>query len=237
MSIRFVCLLGLIGGLAASGFAQQGNSKAGTAEIQGRITGADSKTGLPGVVSWTRQITSEETSSPLAGAVLTDDTGAFRIPSLAAGTYVLCAEIPGEDYVNPCAWESVLPTVSVKAGQQVKNADLLVKPGIRLSFEVTDREKKVAGKGKTQGVRLGAYFVLPEGRRVELPLTRSEGDVHVLEAVVPADRDLPLVVEGQDLAFTDLEGKPWNVNRAAYVIAKPAAGEKQKRAAVEVKGR
>lgn len=237
MSTRFVCLLGLACGLAAATAAQQENPKAGTAEIQGRLTDAATKAGLSGVVTWTRQTTDEETTSPFTGAVLTDQTGAFLIQSLAAGTYVLCAEVPGNDYVNRCAWEAAPPTVSLKVGQKAKNADLTVTPGVRLSLEVTDREKKVAGKGKAQGVRLGAYFVLPEGRRVELPLVRSDGDVHVLEAVVPADRDLPLVVEGQDLAFTDLEGKPWNVDRAAYVITKPAAGVKQKKASVEVKGR
>lgn len=237
MSLRFVCLVGLACALATATLAQQGNPKAGTSEILGRVTDAETKAGLAAVVNWTRQITDEDTSSPIAGAVLADDTGAFHISALAAGTYVLCAEIPGKDYVNPCSWESVLPTVAVKAGQKANNVQLAVNPGLRLSFEVTDREKRVAGKGKSQGVRLGAYFVVPGGRRVDLPLTRSDGDVHVLEAVVPADRDLPLVVEGEDLAFTDLEGNPWNVNRAAYVITKSAPGVKQKKASVEVKGR
>lgn len=234
---RYVCVVALACALTSVGVAQQEDKQSGTAVIAGQVTEANSKAGLPAVVSWTRQFTAEETKSPFAGVVLTDAKGSFEITGLAAGTYAICVETPGKDYLDPCQWDPTPPRIEVKSGQKVKNAGVAVQEGVRLRFEVTDRENRVAGKGKTQGVSLSAYIPLPEGRRVELPLVRSEDGFHVLEAVVPADHDLPLVIDGEGLQFTDLEGRPWNINRAAYVIKKAAVGEKQQKAAIEVKGR
>ncbi|MBI5282137.1 MAG: carboxypeptidase regulatory-like domain-containing protein [Candidatus Solibacter usitatus] len=233
---RLVCLAGLAAALGAAGFGQQ-QGKAGTAEINGQVTAAGSKAGLRAVVTWVRQITDEATGQGPVGVVGTDANGGFQITGLAAGTYVLCATTPGQDYVDPCVWEANPPRVTVKSGQKANNASIEAGAGVLLKFEVTDLEKKVAGKGKSVGTRLRATVALPEGRWVELPLARTVGDVHVLEAMVPADRDLPLVVEGAGLLFSDEAGRPWGQERAAYVIKKSAAGTKEKRTAVEVKGR
>ncbi|WP_321475965.1 hypothetical protein [uncultured Paludibaculum sp.] len=66
---------------------------------------------------------------------------------------------------------------------------------------------------------------------------KSDTAGHTMEILVPADRDLPLLVDGQGLLFLNEDGQPWARDRAAYVIQKSVQGEKAKTTKIQVKGR
>lgn len=234
---RLVCLLTAtaFSSLNAPAFQMDRIGESGL--IEGRIADSAEKTTLLAIVTWTRVITDAETKLPFTGAVATDNKGAFRITGLASGTYALCIETPGQDFLDPCKWDSTPPTIAVRSGQRVEGVEVLLNLGVRLELEVADQENRVAGIGRAQGVRLSSYIPLPSGRRVDVPMVLTEERRHVFRALVPADRDLPMLVEGAGLQFTDFAGRPWNVNRAAYVLKKPEAGVRQKRAEIAVSAR
>ena len=237
MLTRYVCLWWVIALFSAGVNAQEPTvTKSATASISGRIPVLDPKTGQRAVITWTRQITAEATKAPIAGAVLTDDKGQFTIDSLSAGTYALCVQVPGSAFLDPCVWNDKPPSVSIKSGEKSSNNKVDLEEGVSFQFQVADTEQRVAARGNGTGVVLSAAFVLPNGRQVNLPLQKSETAGHTMELLIPGDRDLPLLIEGKGLAFSDEQGRPWARDKAAYVIKKNTAGEKQKTTTVEVKG-
>lgn len=239
MRLRFLCLVLAMtaSGLALTALAQQDAKTPGAGIVAGQVADASSGSGVRATITWTRQVSSERTTAAFTGAVLTDEKGNFEIAGLAAGTYAVCVSTPGLNYLDPCLWDDRPPQVDVKTGAKSTELKLAVREGVLMQFEVADKENKIARKGLTQGVELRAYIPLPEGRRVDLFVVRNKEDIHVIEAIVPNDRDLPMLIEAEGMQFTDLQGRPWNVNRAAYVIKKPDAGAKVSKASIEVKGR
>lgn len=231
------CLIALALSLPFHAFSWQVDRSAEGGSIAGRVAAADSEENLHSVITWTRQSSITETKLPFTGAVVTDENGDFSISGLAPGTYILCADTPSKSHVNPCLWESEPRRVEVKAGQRVSAVELTMQPAVTLRFEIADQEQRVATKERTSGIWISAYVPLPEGRRVDLPLVRTEKGVHIIEALVPADRDIPIIIDGAGLRFTDLEGRPWSADRAAYVVPKTPSAQRQKQVGIEVVGR
>lgn len=238
MLVAFLLIPAICVALVSSAVASQTQDRdAEAATVHGHV--ADGKSGKPvrTVVRWTRQTTPVPTTLPFTGAVTSGEDGTFRITGLAPGTYVLCIHATGSDYLDPCKWSPTAPKIELAAKQRVENFRIEVAQGVRLEFDVADRENRVQTSSRPQGVRLSAYIPLPAGRRIDLPLVRTTGVIHKFEILVPGDRDVPVVVEGRGLQFTDLNGSPWGSDRAAYVISKPPPGTRQQKAEIEAKGR
>lgn len=207
-----------------------------TVSVSGSVLAADSKGGLRSIVTWTRQSSAQLSKLPYTGAVATNEKGEFTVPNLAIGIYVFCVQSLDSLHIDPCLWDPVIPRFEFRADQRPAPVAITVRPAVSLEMEISDSEQRIATPGRSSGVRLLAYVPLPDGRRVVLPLTRTRDGVHVLSGLVPANQDVPIVVEAPGLRFTDFEGRPWNVNRAAYVVGKIAATERQHKVGVQVSG-
>jgi hypothetical protein len=61
----------------------------------------------------------------------TDANGAFSLGSLPAGTYNICVQVPGSNYLDPCTWTTSPTSVVVADGKTVGgNTIRLISGGI-----------------------------------------------------------------------------------------------------------
>jgi hypothetical protein len=63
--------------------------------------------------------------------------GTFNFAGLPTGTYVLCVNVVGGGYLDPCLWNSMLPEVTVTAGKTAQTL-LLLKKASTLRVHVAD---------------------------------------------------------------------------------------------------
>ncbi len=89
--------------------------------VSGTVTGSDGQPLLAVITAL----------GPASGRAQSSANGAFTLSSLAPGRYNLCAAVKTPGYLDPCAWEPVLPTVQVVARQATTGYRLVAKKGAR----------------------------------------------------------------------------------------------------------
>jgi len=217
----FVVLL-----IAAVASGQTDGTKGGSGggSIQGSLPDLKGSPTLRGLITWTRQLTSEKTTLPPSGSVVTDAEGGFVIGGLAAGTYAICVRVPNGAYLDPCEWGEKYPQVELKGNQKVAGVTIALVQGTRLTVTVQDSEQKLKTEARANGSDLFARIILPNGRSRPVFPTQRNKDGQVYELIAPMDQDLPIVFEGQGLAFLEDGRNKSHADRAAFV-SRPDAAE------------
>ena len=190
--------------LAASSLAQT------TASIQGTALDA---TGKPSTETLVRVIRLRPTrwTSP---SVQTTADGAFTIPALAPGEYVLCAMAdPVKLQVDPCFWlDPARKAITVAAGQSITAQQVRLEAGRKITVRVKDPEQllKSAQPTPTKTGTLPRAFKVelsgPPGAILrEIGVIRSEpGGVQVHEILVPTSvNSTRLRIHAQSLVLRD----------------------------------
>jgi hypothetical protein len=113
--------------LAASAHAQQ-------ASFEGAAVNALTKEPLNGV--HVRLLNVAMTGVTSAYGAMSDRAGHFSIATLRPGTYILLCELPG--YLHAQSKDSAIPTITFRAGQQLKDFRVLMTPRAILSGRVVD---------------------------------------------------------------------------------------------------
>ena len=75
------------------------------------------------------------------GQLTSVGSGIFSASGLPAGTYVLCADVPGAAYVDPCVWAQGI-RVPVSAGATA-TASVTMQKGVFLKVRIDSYSKKV----------------------------------------------------------------------------------------------
>ena len=126
------------------------------ATISGKVTDVASHPVGSAVVT-----ISEEPSSPSKRAAMhgastqTAADGTFSFDNLEAGTYLLCAQVPGGTLLNPCQWTTTRPHVVLASATGTSSINLTMRPGYRLPIRVDDPQGLLnAHEGKTPGAHL-----------------------------------------------------------------------------------
>jgi hypothetical protein len=140
------------------------------------------------------------------GEVTADANGAFNLPNLPVGDYLLCATVPNAPYLDPCQWaQSMRVTVNANA---VSSVSLALAKGVYLKVRVNDPAgllpqtidgpmgggKLVVGVNFANGAYLGAQNIgVDSGGR----------DYRM---VIPTGMPLKLWMYGRDVSLTDASG-------------------------------
>lgn len=118
--------------------------------------------------------------------------GSFALRGLAAGQYVLCAQAPRSEWLNPCEWAPYPMVITVGQTDAVlRNVVVLLRRGYRLPIVVDDPGGHLAvHEGRTRGADLVIGVVAPRRSLVpaEVVNKRARDQDHVL--TVPFDMDL-----------------------------------------------
>jgi hypothetical protein len=166
------------GSIAGTVSAQDGTPIAGAAVLYGKLAASTVKTAVPSL-------------SPPILSVYTGPTGGFSIPSLTPATYLICVQVAGGGYLDPCHWSTTPTTVAVSAGQAVAGVNVRVAKGARLAIPVSDPQQLLTSSSSTTGaaaipsVRVAVVAV--SGALIPAVLTASASTARTYTVTLPFD--------------------------------------------------
>ena len=174
------------------------------ATISGTVTDARGKVKGTVIVVFTR--TTPSASGPQTGASGLD-SGKFDFRNLAVGTYALCVQGDGHDYVDACAWSSPL-LVTVRAANDTITANMALEPGVRVKVLVED-SKQLLQKAGRQGAagQLEVGIWMKNGMFQSVPRIAHADQSATWEAVLPGDDAFQLQIEPRRLRLKDKAGR------------------------------
>jgi hypothetical protein len=176
--------------------------------IAGTVAGDDSQT-LAVMVTLNGVPPLRSSGSAKSGA-----NGAFTISNLAAGTYHICVESGGVGYLDPCAWDPILPTVQIAAGQSLTGYRMTVKRGTALQVRINDAAGALSASaqqpaGKAPPTLLLGVFTT-RGLFHLLATTGKDAAGFNQQVTVQQNASVRLHVSGQGLQITDANGAAVN---------------------------
>ncbi len=170
-----------------------------------------------------------------SGATSADAGGAFALSGLPAGSYAICASVPGLPYLDPCKW-SAGPIVNVSANATTGYTLALTK-GVFLNVRISD-PKHLLPQVKDRPLHAGKLIVgvkFGDGAYQGAQNTGVDANGRDYQMVVPAGAPLQLWLFSRDVALADVAGKP--VNSAGTTIPFQAVAGQDQNFTFTVSGR
>jgi hypothetical protein len=168
-----------------------------TASIQG--SAVDSATGKP--VNGAVVIASRTTTPAARGVATSGYDGSYQIPSLPAGTYNVCLQVPGDGYLATCHWGSTATVVTLAAGQKLTGTKVALKPGSILKVHLDDpgqllnqKTKKGYAPHLVMGVWSGGMFY-PAHVAAKTAVTAD------YQVTIPFDTSLKFTIQSMSLGL------------------------------------
>jgi hypothetical protein len=129
---------------------------------------------------------------PFSAIATSATDGTFTLTSIPAGTFVICAQLPGSDFLNPCLWSSTSPKTVVNGGQTVNLPVIQLRKGAHFRVSLNDDDGALAANhAKTPGADLLIGIWSPSGQFVRLPALTKDASGWELDLAVPYDTPLP----------------------------------------------
>jgi hypothetical protein len=160
--------------------------------------------------------------------------GTFSFTNLEAGTYLLCAQVPGGTLLNPCQWTTTPPQVTLNSTTATSSITLTMRPGYRLPIRVDDPQGLLsANEGKTPGAHLlvgvqGGYNF----EAAQIDSTDIGG--RNISVLVPFDASVSVMVQSRFFKLQDTAGN--SINRAGAVPITASSAAPTAKFSIEVVG-
>lgn len=197
---------------------QQTNS-AENGQISGTVKGDDGSN-LGGATVFVRRTLAQglRLRERTKWTITTDTSGVFQIGSLPNGQYTLCVQALSGNWLNPCEWGTVVPTVTVSDPQRSVSTTVVLKRGAAIPIRVDDpgqllslNEGKKNGAPLLVGVRSDALIFHAA------PVASQDSGGRNYDVTIPFNAQVSLVVASSGFRLTDGAGKPFANNGAAAV--------------------
>lgn len=191
-----------------------------TASIQG--TTVDSTSGKPvaGAI-----IIATNAANPASRGVATSTLdGSFLIPSLSAGTYNICVQVPPGGYLPTCQWGSTGSSVPIAAAQKLTGNTLRLKSGSVLKIHVDDPGQLMNQKTKDGYYPDLVMGVWSSGIFYPARVANKANTTAEYQVTVPFDTGLKFSIQSRKLAIGDANKKPLpsNADQQAFQHASNA---------------
>lgn len=195
-----------------------------TASIAGTIV--DSKTSKP--VPAALVIASRAGAPPLAKNTKTGGDGTFLIQGLTAGNYLVCVQVAGDRYLDPCQWNPAPAAVTLASSQAATGIKIALTPASVLNIQVLDAQKflsQLTKDGRHPDLSLGVwgprglyYPARPVGGPSGAVGPQATISTYSYRLAVPLDTALNLYVASHDLKLGDANGValPANASQQAF---------------------
>ena len=176
--------------------------------IAGHVEGEDGKP-LPGaVVSVLRALVSDVLRpSPPVRSVVTDDSGSYQLTGVVAGSYVLCAQLPGSEWLDPCEWDAVRKVVTVTSSQVVRGAVIRLSRGAIVKVRVDDAGDTLTRTQKDRGFVLLAGYQVENGPFISKSANQRDKRFVEYKFAVPLDREVKVGLRARGLVLQDAGGR------------------------------
>lgn len=221
MKYIVVALFALHAGLAQTG-------KTGTASIAGTVLDAETLKPIPGALV----TASRAGAPPMVKQTKSGGDGAFRIPGLISGDYLICAQTTGERYLNPCEWAGAAAGVTVTSAMEARGIAIALSPAVVLNVQVRDPQKdlaKLTKEGRRPELSIGVWG--PNGHYhpailVSEPAGAADAQASVstygYRLAVPCETALKFHISSRQLMLGDENGValPANASQQAFQQAK-----------------
>jgi hypothetical protein len=180
----------------------------GTASIAGTILDAQTLKPVPAALV----LAVKSGAPPFARNTRSGGDGAFQVQGLVPGTYSLCVQSQGIEYLDPCQWNGNPTTVTLVSGQAAAVSLRVIAASV-LNIQVTDAQQvlsRTTRDGRRPELSVGVFG--PNGLYYPARASGSPAGPGSLQSGVvfqigiPRDRALKLYVASRDLMLGDAGG-------------------------------
>lgn len=149
--------------------------------------------------------------------------GSFSFDSLPDGEFVLCAQVPLGDWLNPCEWAQTRPTVVVARGRRQVVQAINLERGIWVSIRFEDVAGEFSRAVKKPEILVG---ISSEGAPFRPAQVNAEGPTErSYRVLVPRERQIRVVVGSSALKLSNSLGVPLARGSFASVPVRLLAGQ------------
>jgi hypothetical protein len=170
--------------------SQRTGSIAGSVLLDNRVGLQDSRVVYNKVIRMGRDSRGSivELEPHLSGSVRTNAEGSFRIDSLSAGEYYLCALLVQANQIKSC--DSPNPPVTVREATAVAGVVLIVRTGVLLSIVIDDTTSRI----NSQTLAVG--WVSPSGAYSPATQSARTAQSATFTVAIPKDSSGNLFLDG-----------------------------------------
>lgn len=187
----------------------------GTASIGGKVL--DAKTAKPISAAWV--IANRAGAPPFVKNTKSGGDGAFQIQGLTAGTYSICVQAAGDQYLDPCQWAGTPTTATLTSGQTASGITVKLTAASILNIQVQDPQKALSQTtkdGRRPDLTLGVWG--PKGLYYPAHVSGGPnatvaagpgvqgGASYSYQLAVPLDTTLNFYIASHDLQLGDSNG-------------------------------
>jgi hypothetical protein len=196
----------------------------GTGSIKGAIL--DAKTLKPVPAAWV--VANRAGVPPFTKNTKSGGDGAFEIQGLTAGSYSLCVQVEGDQYLNPCQWNGNPAAVTVTSTQAVSGILVKLTAASILTIQIKDPQRVLSQQTKdgrrpdlsvgVQGPKGLYYPARPMGTPTSAGILPGAINSYAYQLAVPRDTALNIQIGSHDLKLGDTSGValPANASQQAF---------------------
>jgi hypothetical protein len=217
--MKYILLISIA---AHAALAQTGTT--GAASIAGTVLDAKTLKSVPAALA----IASRAGAPPFTRNTKSGGDGAYRIQGLTPGNYLVCVQVSGDRYLNPCEWNGSPAGVTLVSGQAATGIKVALTPASVLNVQVNDAQKalsQVTKDGRHPDLSVGVWG--PRGMyypaRAGSAPTGTAGPqastpTYSYKLAVPRDSALNFYIASRDLKLGDANGValPANASQQAF---------------------
>jgi hypothetical protein len=197
---------------------------AGAASMSGAVLDAKTLKPVPAALV----IASRAGAPPFTRNGKSGGDGAFQIQGLAAGNYLLCVQVAGDQYLDPCQWNGAPAAITLTSTQAAAGIKIALTPASVLNIQVLDGQKalsQLTKDGRRPDLSVGVWG--PRGiyypARAVSGLTGTSGPqasipTYSYRLPVPRDTVLNFYISSHDLKLGDANSValPANASQQAF---------------------
>jgi hypothetical protein len=172
--------------------------------------------------------------------------GVFTVKNLPAGTYTLCAQVPGtyyapndDPFVDNCLWaDSTNPRVTLTTGQAITGITITLQRGRRYQITVKDPDNLLhipIGKHPA-ATDMQLNITGPTGATRSIPIVRMEAGRRFHEIVIPYNAQHQFQAQSGNYQLNDDNGHDQSSDPPKAVQVAPGAAASVSTITVKAKG-
>jgi hypothetical protein len=172
-------------------------------------------------------------TQPFSTTATVAPSGKFTLLAIPDGTYNICVQVPGTNYLNPCQWSAIPPSATVINGSPVTVPAITLAVGYRYQIRFNDPTGAIA---QSQAAKSGAQLLLyawANGGSVPLLWASNDATGWLYQAVIPFGTAIRVTLQGLKYQVMDQSGAsvdltagvsiPVNVSKPQTVVAIPTS--------------